>query len=78
MRRFKLKHDSIASLQADLLRLVRGREGLSRVELARRLNLAPSTVGIHVDHLTQEGFLSESKRVRRDFGRPPTALRLNA
>jgi predicted NBD/HSP70 family sugar kinase len=64
-------------LEGDLLRRVRAQEGLSRVELARDLNLAPSTVGIYVDHLIEEGFLTESKRVGSEFGRPPTALALN-
>ncbi len=65
-------------MEGDLLRRVRAQEGLSRIELARSLNLAPSTVGIYVDHLIEEGFLSEGKRVGREFGRPPTALGLNA
>jgi N-acetylglucosamine repressor len=77
-RRFKIKHESIAHLEGDLLRRVRAQEGLSRIELARTLNLAPSTVGIYVDHLIEEGFISEGKRVGREFGRPPTALGLNA
>jgi predicted NBD/HSP70 family sugar kinase len=76
-RRFKIKHETIAHMEGDLLRRVRAQEGLSRVELARDLNLAPSTVGIYVDHLIAEGFLSESKRVGSEFGRPPTALALN-
>jgi glucokinase len=75
--RFKIKHESIASQQADLLRHVRARDGMSRVELARSLNLAPSTVGIYVDHLVEEGFLFEGKAKERDFGRPPTILALN-
>lgn len=77
-RRFKIKQETIAHLEGDLLRCIRASEGLSRVELARALNLAPSTIGIYVDHLIEEGFLSEGKRVGRDFGRPPTALGLNA
>jgi glucokinase len=77
-RRFKIKQEAIAHLEGDLLRLVRAQEGLSRIELARSLNLAPSTVGIYVDHLIEEGFLSESKRIGSEFGRPPTALTLNA
>ena len=56
---------------------MRARDGLSRVELARSLNLAPSTVGIYVDHLVEEGFLFEGKAAERDFGRPPTILALN-
>jgi glucokinase len=75
--RFKIKHDTIASQQAELLRQIRAREGLSRVELARIMNLAPSTVGIYVDHLVEDGFLFEGKARERDFGRPPTILALN-
>jgi len=77
LRRFKIKHETIAHVEGDLLRRVRAQEGLSRVELARDLNLAPSTVGIYVDHLIDGGFLTESKRVGSEFGRPPTALALN-
>src|SRR5947209_3197229 len=75
--RFKIKHETIAVQQADLLRRVRAREGISRVELARGLNLAPSTVGIYVDHLVEEGFLFEGKATERESGRPPTILGLN-
>jgi N-acetylglucosamine repressor len=75
--RFKIKRELIASQQADLLRQVRAGDGVSRIELARRLNLAPSTVGIYVDHLVEEGFLFEGKAAARDFGRPPTILALN-
>ena len=73
----KIKQHTIAGQQADLLRLVRARDGLSRVELARSLNLAPSTVGIYVNHLVEEGYLFEGKTAARDFGRPPTILGLN-
>ncbi len=77
VRRFKIKRETIANQQADLLLRVRAQEGLSRVDLARSLNLAPSTVGIYVDHLVEEGFLFEGKPAERDFGRPPTILALN-
>jgi predicted NBD/HSP70 family sugar kinase len=76
-KRFKIKRETIASQQADLLLRVRAQDGLSRVELARGLNLAPSTVGIYVDHLVEEGFLFEGKAAGREFGRPPTILALN-
>lgn len=76
-QRFKIKHEMIAGVQADLLRRVRAHEGLSRAELARSLNLAPSTIGIYVDHLIKEGFLFEGKPAERNFGRPPTILGLN-
>src|ERR1035438_2561111 len=76
-KRFKIKRETIANQQADLLLRVRARDGLSRVQLARCLNLAPSTVGIYVDHLVEEGYLFEGKAAERDFGRPPTILALN-
>jgi glucokinase len=56
---------------------VRAAEGVSRVELARQLHLAPSTAGTYVDRLIAEGFLFEQKKAERDFGRPPTLLALN-
>jgi N-acetylglucosamine repressor len=77
VKRFKIKRETIANQQADLLLRVRAKDGLSRVDLARSLNLAPSTVGIYVDHLVEEGFLFEGKAAERDFGRPPTILALN-
>src|SRR3954469_5262803 len=73
----RIKQKAIASLEAELLRRVRAQEGLSRVELARRLELAPSTAGAYVDRLIAEGFLSERTKETRDFGRPPTLLTLN-
>jgi glucokinase len=76
-KRFKIKREIIAGQQAELLLRVRAQEGLSRVDLARSLNLAPSTIGIYVDHLVEEGFLFEGKAAERDFGRPPTILALN-
>ncbi len=75
--RFKIKHETIAAQHAELLRQIRAHEGLSRVDLARILNLAPSTVGIYVDHLVEQGFLFEGRTRQRDFGRPPTILALN-
>ncbi len=76
-RRLKIKHKAVANLEAELLRRVRANRGLSRVDLARELHLAPSTVGAYVDRLITEGFLSERQKAERDFGRPPTLLSLN-
>src|SRR6266581_6186401 len=76
-RRLKIKKKAIANLEAELLRRVRANRGLSRVDLARELHLAPSTVGAYVDRLITEGFLSERQKAERDFGRPPTLLSLN-
>src|ERR1043166_585091 len=76
-REIKTKRRAIANLEAELLRRVRAQAGLSRVELARQLHLAPSTAGAYVDRLIAEGFLFETQKVERDLGRPPTLLSLN-
>jgi predicted NBD/HSP70 family sugar kinase len=77
VRRLKIKQKAIANLEGELLRRVRADDGLSRVDLARELHLAPSTVGAYVDRLIAEGFLFEWQKAERDFGRPPTLLGLN-
>src|SRR5215475_5284719 len=77
VRRLKIKQKAVANLEGELLRRVRADDGLSRVDLARELHLAPSTVGAYVDRLIAEGFLSEWQKAERDFGRPPTLLALN-
>jgi len=51
--------------------------GLSRVELARILRLAPSTAGIYVDRLLKDGFLLEGEEVDRKYGHRPTLLTPN-
>ncbi len=74
-RRIKSKHQYVANLEAEMLRRVRARGGMSRVQLARALRLAPSTAGIYVDRLVRDGFLLETETTEHETaGRPPTAL----
>ncbi len=54
-----------------------GNSGVSRVELSRQLSIAPSTIGTHVDHLVQTGFLRERRGETVAAGRPPTMVELN-
>lgn len=63
--------------EAAILRQVRASVGISRMELARELGLAPSTAGVYVERLIKEGLLLESEKAERESGRPPTLLRLN-
>jgi len=77
VRRRSGKREATTSQQAELLLRVRAREGRSRVDLARELKLAPSTVGTYVERLVEEGYLFEGKSAGREFGRPPTILALN-
>jgi N-acetylglucosamine repressor len=64
-------------LESSILKRVRASTGVSRVDLARHLGLAPSTAGIYVERLIVEGYLEESDKAERDTGRPPMLLRLN-
>lgn len=67
-RQVKIKQAVVAGLEADLVALLRTRGSVPRVQLARELNLAPSTIGIYVDRLIAEGLLSEGSRVAREVG----------
>lgn len=64
-------------VEASVVHQVRLSGGISRIELARRLEIAPSTIGIHVERLMQGGFLREGRRAATTSGRPPTILELN-
>lgn len=75
--RVKNKRQTVAAIEAELLKRVRVQGHISRVELARELKIVPSTAGIYVDRLVSEGFLRETQKAERDFGRPPTLLSLN-
>ncbi|MCC9606171.1 ROK family protein [Blastopirellula sp. JC732] len=77
MQAVKTKQRAIAEAESELIRLVRQTESVSRVELARQLSLAPSTVGLYVDRLVGEGFLQEGRKATSSSGRPPTILELN-
>ena len=66
-----------SDLESNILKRVRASSGVSRVELARYLGLAPSTAGIYVERLIDEGYLEEMDKAERETGRPPTLLRLN-
>lgn len=77
MTAVKTKQNAIAEAESELIRLVRQSESVSRVELARQLNLAPSTVGLYVDRLVSEGYLQEGRKAVRGAGRPRTILELD-
>jgi predicted NBD/HSP70 family sugar kinase len=67
----------VSDLESAMIRLVRARSGISRVELARKLKLVPSTAGIYVDRLLAEGYLLETAVTVRGVGRPPVVVELN-
>lgn len=66
-----------SDLESDIIKRVRAVAGVSRVELARHLGLAPSTAGIYVERLVADGYLAEAAKAERESGRRPTLLRLN-
>ena len=69
--------EQIACIESEILKQVRAQPGISRIELARQLKIAPSTVGNYAGRLITEGFLVESEKADFEAGRPPTAIRLN-
>src|SRR3954468_3984168 len=70
-----LKVQDNAEFGAEIIRKVRENEALSRVELARVLGVAASTIGRHVDALIAGGYFTETLEPTREAGRPPTKLR---
>lgn len=70
-----LKVQDYADFSAEIIRKVREHEALSRVELARELGVAASTIGRHVDAIIGAGYFSETVEPTREAGRPPTRLR---
>lgn len=70
-----LKVQDNAEFGAEIIRQVRDHEALSRVELARVLGVAASTIGRHVDSLIGAGYFTETLEPTREAGRPPTKLR---
>jgi predicted NBD/HSP70 family sugar kinase len=51
---------------------------VSRLALSKELDLAPSTIGIYVERLLEEGFLCEEKQQKpQKSGRPEVFLKLN-
>ncbi|MES2393549.1 MAG: ROK family protein [Acidobacteriota bacterium] len=60
-----------------VLELIRFRQPVSRVELARFSGLQPSTISIIVEQLIGERWVREGAVVRRSRGRPSTMLEVN-
>jgi predicted NBD/HSP70 family sugar kinase len=75
--RAKIKKALVAAVEADLLKRLRDHGPVSRIDLARQMKLAPSTIGIYVRRLIGDGYLTEGKQVTRDLGRPAVMLSLN-
>jgi len=75
LRRSVFQTTNLVSL---ILKRVRASGKISRVELARDLNLAPSTAGVYVERLLEEGFLLETEETTGEAGRPPRLLRTNS
>src|ERR1017187_1454781 len=84
IRRIDLSYVQLASsenardVNRDIvLELIRFRQPVSRVELARFSGLQPSTVSIIVEQLIGEGWIREGAIVHRPRGRPSTMIEVN-
>ncbi|MCH2207206.1 MAG: ROK family transcriptional regulator [Lentisphaerales bacterium] len=77
-KEIKRKKELIAGIESKLLGIVREADGISRLSLSKQLSLAPSTVGIYVERLLEEGFLVEAKKKKAlKSGRPEVQLLVN-
>ena len=76
----KLSSEQTACIESEILKRVRSYPGISRIALARKLQIAPSTIGNYTGRLITQGYLKESEseeKTETEAGRPPTALQLN-
>jgi N-acetylglucosamine repressor len=71
------KKEKLAYIHSQLLDRIRDKGSLSRVELARELNLVPSTIGLYVSFLQENGYLQLGERKSSEGGRPAAGLTLN-
>lgn len=62
MQHTSKNQDQIARNEAEMLRLVRAKKGLSAAQISRRMDMAASTVGVYVKRLKKEGFLTDGKK----------------
>jgi N-acetylglucosamine repressor len=66
-----------SDIETNILKSVREANGISRVQVARVLGLAPSTTGVYVERLLAAGFLVETESQVQVTGRPPRLLKMN-
>jgi N-acetylglucosamine repressor len=76
----KFSPEQTTGIESEILKRVRSTPGISRIALARKLQIAPSTIGNYTVRLIDQGYLKESpatEKVGFEPGRPATALQLN-
>lgn len=76
----KKKHSLVEQLESRMLREIRRHDGISRLVLSKRMGISPSTSGIYVDRLIEDGYLVEeptqdNSSRKRSRGRPEIYLR---
>ncbi|HVJ86105.1 MAG TPA: ROK family protein [Caulifigura sp.] len=73
----KVSSQAARGFEASLIHRLRVQKDVSRAELARSLDAAPSTIGQYVDRLITGGYLKEGRKAVLPSGRWPTVLELN-
>lgn len=73
----KISSQAARGFEAALIHQLRIKKNVSRAELARSMETAPSTIGQYVDRLIVDGFLKEGRKAVLPSGRWPTVLELN-
>ncbi|MFW6044301.1 MAG: ROK family transcriptional regulator [Planctomycetota bacterium] len=78
MKHTSKNQEQIARNEAEMLRLIRAKRGLSPAQISRRMNMAPSTVGIYVTRLKKEGYLTDGEKHEVEGpGRPARDVVIN-
>jgi glucokinase len=73
----RTKQNAALAVASAVVQRLRNADGISRIDLAREMGLAPSTIGSYVERLIADGVLREGKKCAYSAGRPATILELN-
>jgi predicted NBD/HSP70 family sugar kinase len=69
-----IKRGIMARQEAEIIRLTRCRGGMSRVQIAKAMNMSPSAIAPYVERLLAEGYLAEAENIVNGRGRPRIPL----
>jgi N-acetylglucosamine repressor len=72
-----IKKAIMSRKEADMIRLTRREGGMSRVQIAKAMNMSPSAIAPYAERLLAEGWLLEQENVIEGRGRPRTPLTPN-
>jgi predicted NBD/HSP70 family sugar kinase len=69
-----IKREIMAQQESEIIRLTRRRGGMSRVQIAKSMNMSASAIAPYVGRLLEEGYLREAENIINGRGRPRIPL----